>query len=509
MQDIYKRFGVAEKTSLNLAIVGGGKTCKSLLELLQKDHLNIRILGVCEIEEQAEGFLLAKEMGIYTTTDFRELFKIRELDCIVELTHNKDALNELTKHKPDRIGILEYNIALLLIYLFDNHQKQKEAEQQALFAKISSDVLVQQTNAAILLLDRNFKIMDANEAYLNLVKKSKEDIIGNICYKTIRGPDTICPDSEGSEFKCPMMETLKTGESSHIIHEIRVSENQTNYYNIVTYPLKNLDGEIVLIVELRRDITKEISSKWENHIRLLKADMRKSIQEDRMISLGKLVASCVHEINNPIQGMLTFSHLMQDILNQDGLENTDFEKFKEFLSLMSKELERCGNIVSGLLSFSRESPTEYKELVLNEVIANVITLTQHKMQLNNIRLNTRIPSAQLMMTGNTNQLQQAILNLIFNAIEAMPDGGKLTISLKQDKSKKNAVIEVKDTGCGISEKNLDHIFDPFFTTKDEGKGTGLGLSILYGITKDHGGTVNVKTEPGKGSSFILAFPIRR
>jgi signal transduction histidine kinase len=173
---------------------------------------------------------------------------------------------------------------------------------------------------------------------------------------------------------------------------------------------------------------------------------------------------------------------------------------------MSKELERCGNIVSGLLSFSRESPREYKDIDLNEVLEAVITLTRHKMELRNIDLISYLYPELLMIHGDGHELQQCFLNLIFNAIEAMPKGGQLSIISKLERAKKNVRVEIVDTGYGISRENLDHIFDPFFTTKEQGEGTGLGLSIVYSVIKNHRGNIKVNSKVGEGTSFILNFP---
>jgi signal transduction histidine kinase len=173
---------------------------------------------------------------------------------------------------------------------------------------------------------------------------------------------------------------------------------------------------------------------------------------------------------------------------------------------MSKELERCGNIVSGLLSFSRESTIEYNIIDLNEVLKAVFTLTQHKMKLQNIQLITKLSTKPLLAKGDANQLQQCFLNLIFNAISAMPEGGELHVISKQDNDQKKACIEIRDTGYGIPEEALDHIYDPFFTTKEGGGATGLGLSIVYGITKNHGGNIKLNSKVGEGTSFVLDFP---
>jgi len=175
---------------------------------------------------------------------------------------------------------------------------------------------------------------------------------------------------------------------------------------------------------------------------------------------------------------------------------------------MSTELERCGNIVSSLLSFSRKTNKEYNHLDLNEVLKAVISLTRHKMDLQEIELNVELVPRPLLMLGDANQIQQCFLNLIFNAIEAMPEGGRLWVSTKLDPTEKMLKVEIKDTGCGINSEYLDHIFDPFFTTKEEGEGTGLGLSIVYGVIKTHRGDIEVNSKVGEGSSFTLNFPLQ-
>jgi signal transduction histidine kinase len=275
---------------------------------------------------------------------------------------------------------------------------------------------------------------------------------------------------------------------------------------MVTYPVKNADGEVKQIIEISRDITKEFSSRWEKKVRRLKEDFNHLIQEDRMISLGKLVASCVHEINNPIQGLLTFSRLMEDMLAKDKPTSKDLYEFKEYLSLMTPELERCGDIVSGLLSFSRETPKKYKRINLNDVLNSIIALTDHKLELQGIKLTTHLCSELLWVRGDAGRLEQSLLNLVFNAAEAMPEGGELTVVSELDADQQKARIEIHDTGSGIEAQHLNHIFDPFFTTKEAGRGTGLGLSIAYGIVKNHGGQIRAESQVDQGSSFLLEFP---
>ncbi len=499
-----------KKLPLNIAIVGGGRACKFFLQLLKSEsfpYLNINLVGVCDIKPDAEGLLMAKQMGVYTTENFKDLFHIKDLDGIIELTNSREVLLELIKLRPKTVGVVEHNIGKLLRYLFLIDQQLKSAKQQATDEKMISEFLIQQTNEPIVVLNTNFTILEANEAYLKQTGRTREEVIGAYCYKIFYDFDAPCLVHK-PEYECPMIKTLRTGQSAHVIMDAPVSSSQSGYFEIVTYPVKNSEGEVGRVIEIHRDITKELSSRWKEKVRELKQDLNYLIQEDRMISLGKLVASCVHEINNPIQGLLTFSRMMEDILAKGRPTSKDLEEFKEYLSLMTPELERCGNIVSGLLSFSRETALEYKSINLNEVLEAVIALTRHKLELQSIKLTTHLYPGVLWVRGNANRLEQCLLNLIFNAMEAMPEGGELVVVSGLDRIQEHVLVEIRDTGSGIHKKDMNHIFDPFFTTKEVGKGTGLGLSIVYGIAKNHNGHIRVESEVGKGSSFLLKFPYR-
>jgi signal transduction histidine kinase len=356
------------------------------------------------------------------------------------------------------------------------------------------------------MLNPDFTIEHVNAAFLSMTGKTKEETIGSNCYKIIYGYDAHC-SSAHPEYECPMIETLRTGESAHVIHESPNFQTSLSYRHVVSYPIKNQEDQIVKVIEIWQDITDEILSRWENRARELKDDLNKLVEEDRMVSLGKLSASCVHEINNPIQGLLTFSQLIQDSLCKEELDQTEIDNIKYYASLISSEIERCGKIISGLLSFARETSNEYKEIDLNEVLESVIALTHHKMSLTDIELVSNVSKTPLAMRGDRNQLQQCFLNIIFNAIEAMPDGGQLTIASEKNCDTNTARIKIRDTGCGIDEENLQSIFDPFFSFQKTGEATGLGLSIVYGVVKSHLGKIKVDSKVGKGSTFILDFPL--
>ena len=159
------------------------------------------------------------------------------------------------------------------------------------------------------------------------------------------------------------------------------------------------------------------------------------------------------------------------------------------------------------MTFSRKSPSSFTQVKIDDLLQRSILLSHHKLQLSNIELITDIAQNLPVIEGDINQLQQCIINLIFNAIDAMPDGGTLWISAHYESPSKQVIISVKDNGIGIAEENIPRLFEPFFTTKKEGYGVGLGLSTVWGIMERHGGMVKVESRPGKGATFKLVLPV--
>ncbi len=496
-----------KELSFNIGIVGGGNACVYFLNLLESSdfpHLDLKILGVCDINPQAPGMIKARELGISTLENFHDFFKDKRLDAIIELTNNK-SLPELIAMRPENVGVIEHNIGRLIRNLFETNHNLIQTKKQAILDKRYYEILFQQTNLGVIVLDLDFNIVDANQVYLKACRKTATEVIGEKCYKIVKGFYAPCP-SENSSVVCPLMKTLDTGTPSHIIHETVLPDKRTKYFSISAYPIRGLEDKITHIIELWQDITSEITEKWENKVKRIHADMKQVIQEDRLVALGKLVASSVHEINNPIQGLLTFSYIIKDMAQKEQFDKKDLEQLREFNTHMTRELERCGNIVSGLLAFSRESVLEFVNTDINEILETVISLTRHKLELCNIQLETCLEKSILLIVfGDKNQLQQCFLNLIFNAIDAMPKGGMLVINSGIHADSKKVWVEISDNGSGINDENLEHIFDPFFTTKKEG-GTGLGLSIVYGIVKDHNGEVRVNKTSDRGTCFIFSFP---
>lgn len=234
----------------------------------------------------------------------------------------------------------------------------------------------------------------------------------------------------------------------------------------------------------------------------------KILHQDKMMSLGRLAASIVHEINNPLAGILNYLRLMIKIMAQQPVLNPEQKvKFQQYLTIIEQETTRCSHIVSGLLAFSRKSEPSFGPVQLEELLDRSRLLSQHKLKLSNIELEIIVEKDVPVIYGDFNQLHQCIINLIFNAIDAMPQGGIIQIRASYDQQKTMIAIQVKDTGSGILPEHLPHIFEPFFTTKQEGYGVGIGLSTVYGIIERHKGTIQVKSQVGVGTSFFIDLPV--
>lgn len=238
------------------------------------------------------------------------------------------------------------------------------------------------------------------------------------------------------------------------------------------------------------------------------ADQARLLHQDKMISLGRLAASVVHEINNPLAGVLNYARLMLKIMTRGPLTQDHQEKFTAYLNLMENETDRCSKIVSNLLAFSRKSELEFTDVSINELVEKCLMLSGHKLKLSNIAIERQLQDGLPVARGDYNQLQQCIINLIFNSIDAMPEGGKLVVATSHAASDRTVSIRVTDTGCGISKDDLPHIYEPFFTTKTEGQGLGLGLSMVEGIIERHKGKIDVVSELGKGTTFTLTLPTK-
>jgi PAS domain S-box-containing protein len=237
----------------------------------------------------------------------------------------------------------------------------------------------------------------------------------------------------------------------------------------------------------------------EKKLREAKAQV---VQSEKMASLGRLAAGVAHEINNPLTGIMLYGNMLRSKLGENG-------ETLQHLQYILEDAGRCSDIVKNLLAYSRQSSTSLEIFPLNVLVEESLNLIRDQKLFLDVTIEKRLLDDSLPIYADRNQMRQVVINLVINAIDAMNKVGTLILETYRDAEHRRACLLVRDTGCGIAEKDISRIFDPFFTTKGPGKGTGLGLSTSYGIVKNNGGDIRVKETGKEGTTFILEMPMSK
>jgi two-component system, NtrC family, sensor kinase len=267
-------------------------------------------------------------------------------------------------------------------------------------------------------------------------------------------------------------------------------------FNEMTRALRRVEGDL-------KSLNLELEQKVEDRTADLRRAQAALVQTEKLSSLGQLSASIAHEINNPLAGILTFAKLVTRELETAVADPGKRATLTRNLALVEREAGRCSAIVRNLLDFARERPLKLEAVDANAAVEESLQLVGHKLSLTGFRLERRLrtlPSVH----ADFGELRQAVVNLALNAMEAMGEGGTLIVETRSSDGGRTVEIAVEDSGPGIRPEHLRKIFDPFFTTKE--KGTGLGLSVVYGIVQRHGGRIDVESEPGHGTRFVIRLP---
>ncbi|UCF60041.1 MAG: cache domain-containing protein [Anaerolineaceae bacterium] len=268
----------------------------------------------------------------------------------------------------------------------------------------------------------------------------------------------------------------------------------------------NLDAEVEIVGsdelgELAETFNAMASALKERDKQLMEFTQSKIMESERLALIGQIAANVAHELNNPLQGIVTYSHLL---LEKMPSENSA----RESLNKIVIQANRCRDIIRGLLDFSRQRKPDKTICDINSVLDECVALIENQALFHNIEITKQFEEDLPMVVVDPSQMQQVFMNMIINAAEAMEDSGYLELVTRFVPDEELIAIEITDSGQGISEENVEKLFDPFFTTKEVGHGTGLGLAISYGIIKEHEGTISVDTELGHGTTFLIQLPMK-
>jgi len=368
----------------------------------------------------------------------------------------------------DLLSIMSSQIAIALenARLYEVVARSKR-EWEATFDAIADGISIH---------DADFRIVRANRALAERLGTTPRALVGRTCYELFH-------HSQSPLENCPHASVMQNGQPQSIELEEPVLGGT---FQLSTYPLRNGRGEITGSVHVLRDITAQ---------KQIQASL---IQTEKLAALGCLAASLAHEINNPLQALRSGLRLL---VNRPLEE----KKRQRYLEIASREVERVIAIVERVLNFYRPSAEQRELTAINEVVDETLALAGKRLQHGRVVVRRELAAGLPPVEAVGDQLKQVFLNIVLNALEAMPDGGELTVKTGWEQTRQEVWIAFTDTGEGIPPENLSRIFEPFYTTRL--KGTGLGLSISHGIVERHGGRIEVESEVGRGSTFTVWLPV--
>ena len=473
---------------MRIAIVGGGDRCVRLMQIIEQEtfhEIHPRIVEVVDIDDSAPGIVDARDKSIPTASQYEGLLKRTDVDLIIELTGRDEVFNDLLQRKNKSVRIISAQTIKLfweLSYLSRMQaQTRKELVETRAKCKMILDELIQEE---VMIINRDHTIEDVNKHLLNKLGLKREEVIGRRCFEITHHRNTPCA---GDNHPCPLVQTLESAMPSQTTH-IHLDRNDRElYYSISTYPIIE-GGEVTGAIEIARDITKDINVQ------------KTMMQQEKLASIGRLSAGVAHEINNPLTTILTSAMLVQEDLDS---EDPNYEE----LEIIANETLRCRKIVTSLLDFARQSKPQKSNTNINAIITESVLLTQKQAAFKDITVQSRLAPQVPDQMLDKGQIEQALINLILNAVEATPEGGTIGVNTAYRKETDTIAIEICDTGSGIEPENLSKLFEPFFTTKETG--TGLGLAITHGIIEQHGGTIEVESAVGQGTFFHIFLPVSK
>ncbi|SDO67168.1 PAS domain S-box protein [Desulforhopalus singaporensis] len=375
-----------------------------------------------------------------------------------------------------------------LVYLIDVTQ-QKKLEEQLRRRNAFFQNLIDSSVDGIIASDMKGNIILFNQEAMALMGYTEEET------KNLHVTDLY---SEGVAYELikRMRSDLFGGKGKLLRHEVRVkhrdgSDIPVSFSGGIIYDRDQEIATFGLFTDLRA--MQQIEEDLEQTHQALK-------HSEQLAGLGRLAAGVAHEINNPMSGIMLYANFIAEELAEDHPSRADLET-------IIHEAERCKVIVGDLLEFSHQTTYEMEPTDLNEVVRKTITILQHQPLFQEVTFAQELSEELHPIAGNYIRLNQVIMNIVVNGAQAMRGKGQLKIISRARANQTVNELVIEDTGPGIEPENLEKIFDPFFTTKTPGEGTGLGLSVSYAIVREHHGSIRVTSEPGKGCSFSLKFPV--
>jgi len=379
---------------LKVAVVARGYHALSVMRMLSDinpGRLRLQLVAIATVSKSIACSKFAGEVGVAVYDDPMDLLAVDHLDLILEMTGDAQTLAHLAGSKPPTIGVLDRQASMLIFDIAGLYQQVSARDSEISLASSFASALLEASPDGVMVVDRDYRIVNCNESPIITGGKGREFALGrSSCFDVIHNSRDSCSDRE---LRCPMEEVLKTGRTARTVHETQPGSPDTRVHQSTAYPLTNSLGEIVQVVVSIRDITQELTDRVEQRTQAIKNDLERFVREDRLASLGRLVASVCHEINNPLSSILTFNKLILRCIQEDDLPEGGMEAFSHYLDICVKEAFRCGQIVKNLLTFARQKNIELIQIDLKEMIDTIMVLTGYQLEMNGITCDLNLPES--------------------------------------------------------------------------------------------------------------------
>lgn len=349
--------------------------------------------------------------------------------------------------------------------------------------------LMDSLSDAVVVVDREQRLVAANAQYIACFGMRRSDLIGTRCTDALHCPE----ERAGEDGRCAACETFVTRRPARRLRIVPDASGVLRRWEASFNPVFNGAGEVSHVVEVWRDVT--VRSQLEAQLG----------HSERLAALGTLAAGVGHEINNPLASVMAGVETLQRWLERREFGEEDLAEAAEILELLVREVIRCRETTDKLMLLAQPVSAEPGWFDLNQAVRDTISLLGHQMRKQGIEAGEELDSDLPPIWARHSSMRGVCMNLMMNAVQAMPSGGRLIARTRC--AGRGAVLEIEDTGQGIAPEHLDRIWDAFFTTKPVGQGTGLGLSITQRVITRHGGTIRVESRPAEGARFIVELPI--
>jgi two-component system NtrC family sensor kinase len=344
---------------------------------------------------------------------------------------------------------------------------------------------------SIYVIDRDYQIVTWNrQREIGAQGMPRETVIGRNVFQ-------VFAKYPQARLRQEFERAFRTGNIERIEQQTVDQSGATQHWMVSKIPMRDeVSGEVTHVITVGEDVTMRVDA------------IHAAGRAEKLAAVGRLAAGVVHEINNPLATISACAESLESRVEEGAFgQSAEVDDLHEYLGLIRSEAFRCKAITNGLLDFSRVRTSDRLMIDLGELIKSSANLIAHQKRGNDIQIKFEIDKDLPQINADGGQIQQAIIALATNAIDAMPNGGALTFRAKSANNR--VTIEIQDSGIGIEPENLSKVFEPFFTTKEVGRGTGLGLAVCYGIITEHGGRLAVRSNVGVGTIFTIYLPIQK